>query len=129
MLNPAEDPLVKDCRELFHRTLKDNCGKDFHVKVKTAQLNVVDGFDVHMGVEITGPAGKKTYHNPQCAFEIDPESEDAKLLQVSVTDPEPKDTIPASQKLQEEKQGMEATLVLHGPLCTVDMRDGITAEA
>merc|ERR1719161_2843070 len=80
-----------------------------------------------MGVELTGPAGITTYHTPQCNFEIDPNSTDAKLLQVG--DPAAGNATPEAEKTPEEKEGMVATLLLHKPLCTVDQSNGTTPEA
>jgi len=127
MLDPATDPLVKDCVELFHRTAKENCKKDFTLKVKTAQMNVIAGFDVHLGVELTGPSGKTTYHSAECTFETDPKSKDAKLLQVG--DPGIEVATPEAEQTAEEKEGMVATLLLHMPLCTVDEQDDINPNA
>lgn len=125
MLNPAADPLAKDCALLFHRTAKHNCAKDFTLDVKTAQKQVIaGGFAVYLGAEITGPAGKKTYHSPECTFMSDPTSKDASFLEVLAPD-----ITSNEEKTSEEKNGMSATLLLHRPLCQVDESDGITPEA
>jgi len=117
LLQPENDPLVNDCKELFTRTAEDICKKTMDVEVKSASLKVVDGFEVKMMVDVTGPAGKKTLHSPACFFEVDPNAKDASLLQYLV---DPAETNP----LPEEKDGMTATLRMSSDLCKADEEDG-----
>merc|ERR1719210_1840618 len=79
LLDPETDPLVKDCKKLFQRTALDICGKEMHVHVIDASLQMIDGFDVKMSVKLTGPAGKVTYHHPSCLFETSLDHADASL--------------------------------------------------
>ena len=44
----TDDPLVKDCVQLFKRTMLADCKKTVELEVVSAQVNVISGFDVHM---------------------------------------------------------------------------------
>ena len=81
-LDPATDPMVQDCLKLFHRTVKHVCSKDYDVTVLSAITRIIDGFDLEMVIKIRDPAGKETFHNPTCDFEVSSNKTDAKLLEV-----------------------------------------------
>eukprot|EP00747_Dinoflagellata_sp_TGD_P096284 gnl/TRDRNA2_/TRDRNA2_166791_c1_seq2.p1 gnl/TRDRNA2_/TRDRNA2_166791_c1~~gnl/TRDRNA2_/TRDRNA2_166791_c1_seq2.p1 ORF type:complete len:222 (-),score=92.72 gnl/TRDRNA2_/TRDRNA2_166791_c1_seq2:33-698(-) len=95
---------VKHCIELFHRTVKEKCGKDFPIEVTKATIQIIDGTAVHMEALV---GEKKTHHKAECDFEVPP-SPDAQLLQ---------------KPLPEEEDGFVATLNMKGDLCKADEED------
>jgi len=111
------DPLVNDCKALFIRTVKDICQKKMDLEVESASVKIVDGLEIKMSVDVTGPAGKTTRHSPACFFEGNPGAKDASLLQAGV-DPAETDPLP------EEREGMTATLETWSDLCKADEEDG-----
>lgn len=116
LLDPNTDEMVKDCKKLFERTAADICQKKMEVKVLSATRRIIDGFEVDMEVEVTGPQGKTTHHSPTCLFETSSDHTDASLLQK--TDPA------ESDPTEEEKSGLVATLRMHTELCKADTEDG-----
>merc|ERR550532_1709068 len=108
LLDPATDDMVKDCKKLFVRTANDLCAKQMEVTVLKATRQIIDGFEVNMDVEVTGPAGKTTYHSPSCLFETSLNHTDASLLES-----DPADTDPTAA----EKSGLTATLTMMTDLC------------
>jgi len=122
LLDPATDPMVKDCKKLFVRTAADICKKRMRVKVMHATLEIIDGFKVNMEVELIGPLGKKTHHHPSCLFEKSLDHKDASLLQ---QDADPAETDPT----EAEKSGLVGTLQLHTELCKADEEDGNSTVA
>jgi hypothetical protein len=143
-LNIYVDPLVKDCVKLFHRTAKQRCGQDFEVKVLSAMVHVIDGFSVQTNMQLKDSSGKVTFHDPECDFEV-PYSQDAELLQTGADEDEgssarrrrrrraapEKTTTTAAPKdeggdqLQEEKDGLEATLRMHVDICSAPESDTV----
>jgi len=127
LLDPKTDPLVQDCKKLLLRTVEDRCKKTFQIKVIQATRQVIDGFEVNMDVELTGPLGKTTSHHPSCLFEKSLDHKDASLLQ-KTADPaatdsaDPADTDPT----EEEKSGLFATLTMHTELCEADEKNGVS---
>lgn len=120
LLHPQEDKMVKDCIKLFERTAQDVCKKKMTItRVLGADMLIVDGLEVDMDLEMTGPAGKTTHHTPSCVFEV-PFSEDASLLEKLA---DPAETDPT----REEKIGMTATLRTSTDLCKADEQDGEVA--
>merc|ERR1719311_1283310 len=114
ILDVKNDPLVKDCENLFHRTATKVCKKDFEMEVLSAVVEVINGFIVEMTVVLTSEAGKESLHYPKCAFQTtnpnDPAQEDSSLVE----------SIAEGEQTPEEKAGMEATLHLTVPLCSAD---------
>jgi len=111
LLDSNTDPLVQDCVKLFHRTVKENCNKDFSINVLTAHLQVINGFAVFVKLELTAVDGTVLYHEPECEFQI-PESPDASLLQ--------------DQELPEEETGLIATLRMDIPICLADKESSVS---
>lgn len=118
----AEDPLVRDCLALFHRTALDTCNEDYDVTLVDAALSVIDGLRVMTHVTMVGPAGVETKHRPSCLFEVSTDHTDASFLQK--LDRQPGDA-EEEDPLPEEEAGLEATLELHVPLCDADQVDGV----
>jgi len=113
LLDVETDSMVKDCKKLFTRTAEDICQKTMNITVLRATRQIIDGFEINMDVEVTGPAGKTTYHFPQCLFETSSDHTDASLVQ-SETDPAEKDPT------ELEKQGLIGTLRMQSDLCKAD---------
>jgi len=110
------DPMTKDCKQLFERTAMENCGKKFKLNVISATLQIIDGFEVNMDAEVVGQAGKRK-HSLECLFETSTNHTDASLLQQQ-TDPAETNTTEA------EKAGLVGTLRMQTDLCDADVQDG-----
>ncbi|CAE8741694.1 unnamed protein product, partial [Polarella glacialis] len=118
LLDVRTDPMVKDCVALFHQTAQEKCHKDFHITVVSATVEIIDGFRVTAKIEVTGPSGKVTRHDPECDFEI-PRTPDATLLQNQ------QGTAPLEEQKEE---GLVATLKMHIDICNADTTDSVTDE-
>lgn len=82
-LDAATDPLVKDCKELFHRTAREKCGSDFELKVLNAVEKIIDGIAIQMQVEVSS-LGNDTVtqtHDVDCDFEVPGDDVGAVLVQ------------------------------------------------
>jgi len=113
MLDPVNDTMVKDCVALFHRTARELCGKVFEIKVLRATLRIIDGWAVDLSVTVTSKKHGPTHHSPECRFEIHGGKQN----------PEPQ-----ADQLDEERQGMSATLVMKTALCLADQENGVSDE-
>eukprot|EP00747_Dinoflagellata_sp_TGD_P148389 gnl/TRDRNA2_/TRDRNA2_176919_c0_seq9.p1 gnl/TRDRNA2_/TRDRNA2_176919_c0~~gnl/TRDRNA2_/TRDRNA2_176919_c0_seq9.p1 ORF type:complete len:643 (-),score=103.80 gnl/TRDRNA2_/TRDRNA2_176919_c0_seq9:64-1992(-) len=116
LLHEKDDPMVKDCVALFHRTVRETCNKDYDVEVQSATLHIIDGFAVKMMVKLSGENGKITKHDPVCEFKV-PQTEVAQLWQTDVG---------KHDDLPEEKKGLRATLQMNvDDLCKADEADSV----
>merc|ERR1719410_1800374 len=133
LLDPQTDPMVKDCKKLFKRTAEDICQKEYHVKVIDATMQIIDGFQVNMNVEMTGPLGKVTHHSPSCLFEKSLNHTDASLLEREADPADPAETLATDPSeidpTEAEKSGLVATLTLHTELCKADEQEGKNAAS
>eukprot|EP00747_Dinoflagellata_sp_TGD_P148374 gnl/TRDRNA2_/TRDRNA2_176919_c0_seq14.p1 gnl/TRDRNA2_/TRDRNA2_176919_c0~~gnl/TRDRNA2_/TRDRNA2_176919_c0_seq14.p1 ORF type:complete len:615 (-),score=113.85 gnl/TRDRNA2_/TRDRNA2_176919_c0_seq14:64-1908(-) len=119
LLHEKDDPMVKDCVALFHRTVRETCNKDYDVEVQSATLHIIDGFAVKMMVKLSGENGKITKHDPVCEFKV-PQTEVAQLWQTDVG---------KHDDLPEEKKGLRATLQMNvDDLCKADQSDSISGD-
>ena len=120
MLDVKTDPAVQDCKELFMRTMEENCKKTVDVQVKYAQVRIIDGLEVDMEVNVCKPGSDSStdchVHTPQCAFECSKNHEDAQLLQRSTRN--------ETHTVHLEDKGLYATLRLFTSLCDADSTDG-----
>merc|ERR1719362_2780692 len=91
------------------------------IRVLSATRQIIDGFEINMNAEVTGPSGKVTLHSPSCLFEVSSDHTDASLLQQQ-TDPA------KTEPLDEEKEGLVATLEMQSDICKADKENGKTSS-
>mmetsp|Transcript_31331 Transcript_31331/g.61523 ORF Transcript_31331/g.61523 Transcript_31331/m.61523 type:complete len:263 (+) Transcript_31331:157-945(+) len=116
-LDVDKDQLVKDCKKLIERTAADICKKAMTLKVFSATKQVIDGVEVNMEVEVTGPSGSKARHSPSCLFETSSDHIDASLFQHHA-DPAEQDPTEA------EKDGLVGTVRMQTDICKADEVEG-----
>lgn len=75
------DPIVDDCKELFHSAVEENCGVDnFEVEFLSAVEKVINGIAIEVAVKLTKD-GKETYHRLTCQWQTEKTPHNNALLQ------------------------------------------------
>lgn len=116
LLDLDTDPLVTDCVELFHETVKENCDFDLDLEAKSAVMQVENGLAVHMDVKLRKAGSAWTVHKITCDFEIPSDHRSpASLLQTT-----------KQQYGPEVPQGTQAVLVMSESLCDSWSKDGVS---
>jgi len=119
-LMDMNDPMVVDCKALFHATVKENCGDDMELKVTSATVEIIDGVELELSVQIRQSAAENwTQHNVYCDFEVpdeDNSTNSTSLLQTRRLSQDP--------AFGSEVKGLVATLRMHEHLCESHEHDG-----
>jgi len=103
-LATVDDPLVQDCNMLIARTAKARCLKEMTFQVRTATVEVINGFRVSMLGTMMDTTGRRVVHNAACLFEARGWRE---ALQ----------GVSSEAALPEEKEGLFASLSMETDIC------------